>query len=411
MNRIGKIWKSVCQAAEDADTATLLASETYAFHPLLKMTVYEPKKREINYAQPCDRKMLSAAHAVLAPRLARKISPFTFSSIKKRGLHACARRTMKLARGYRDGCYLQIDIEHYYQSILHAEVKQVFRNVIKDKPLLRFLDKMIDNHDEGVAIGLALSAYVANLYLDDIVRWLSEDLGLPVSVYMDDFVIFFDEKERAHSLLPELRERLAKKGLNIKPNCRIAPVRSGIIFIGLKFYPTHTLLRKNVRERMKEAHRRLVKRNASDEEYKRRMAGYFGWCMLANGVHLLQKTMGERYRLFENNVKKYKMKYQKLKDKKAAQNWFGLAKDLRVSIRSLIGKEVIVFESKEVEVFHERKAAVRFAYPAEEEKMYYTITRSEVIMDRLKKDAADFPALVTFKEVKGKNGRLYVAYE
>ena len=221
-------------------------------------------------------------------------------------------------------------------------------------------------------------------------------------------MVFVHDKKEGHGVLAELKERLAEKGLTVKDNWRIAPVTQGIRFIGYQFYPTHTLLRKNIRERMKAAHRQLMRRGADDAEYKLKMAGYFGWCMMANSFHLMRKVMGERYKLFEKNIER--MQYKRLKDKRAVE-WFSLPKDTRVSICDLVRRDVVIFESKEVTIAGVTKAAFRFCYPDREEEMHYTITRSDVVMDRLKRDAEDFPAVVTFVEKKAKNGRKYIAYE
>lgn len=75
------------------------------------------------------------------------------------------------------------------------------------------------------------------------------------------------------------------------------------------------------------------------------------------------------------------------------------------------GKELVIFESQEVEVYKERKAAVRYCYPDHEEEMHYFLTRSDVVMDRLQKDKEEWPALVNIVEKKGKNGRNYFCYE
>lgn len=410
MMRIGYRWNEVLTAATDR-TRPRLEDGTYRFHPLLHMIRHEPKERIIDYAGDRDKEMLTAVHKAITVDLAKKISPRSFSSIKGRGLTKCAKVMSRLVRRHQDGYYLQIDIRKYYASIDHGLLKDINRRYIKDAKVLDFLDRMIDNHNaatgKGIAIGLSLSSYEANLYLTDIDRWLSEQMHTDHVRYMDDIVVFADSKEQTQQMLVMLRQRIEAKGLDLKQNVRIAPVSRGIIFIGYKFYPTHTLLRKNIRERMKARHRQLEKKGASDEEYKRKMAPYFGWCIHANCLHLLKKTMGKRYKLFEKNV----MDYKRLKDKKTEQNWFGLPRESRESILTLVGKEVVIFESQEVEVMKEKKAVFRYCYPDNEEEIHYSITRSETMRDRLLKDSDQWPAIVTFIEKTAKNGRKYICYE
>ena len=59
----------------------------------------------------------------------------------------------------------------------------------------------------------------------------------------------------------------------------------------------------------------------------------------------------------------------------------------------------------------EKKIIFRYCYPNKEDEMHYSITRSEIMIDRLNKDNDLWPALVTFIEKTAKNGRRYICYE
>lgn len=406
MKRIGGAWKKIVAAATD-DVKEQLSNETYELHQLKHMTVRDRKRRVIDYACEEDKKLLTPVHKILAPLLTKKIVPVSYSSMKKRGQLSCARRTRRLVRKYGSGYYVKIDVKKYYPSIDHGLMKQELRRYIKDRQLLRFLDTVVDHHVQGIPIGLSVSALLANMYLSRMVRHFQEEMGIVSVVYMDDLLFFFDTKDEANAFIPMLAARLKRLKLTPHDGIHAVPVRTGVWFIGYEFHPTHMLLRKNIRERMKARHRALERMKADNGTYKRKMAPYFGWCIHANCLHLMKKTMGERYKLFEKNV----MEYKRLQEKKAAGNWFGLPKEARESIRDLVGREMVIFESTEVEVFKERKAAVRYCYPGDEENMHYFLTRSEVIMDRLKKDAEEWPAIVKMVEKDGKNGRKYICYE
>ena len=380
---------------------------TYTFHPLKHMTTQERKTRSIWYADDEDKEIIAPVTEVLSKYVIPKLYGRTYSSIKGRGLLAMLHKTEHAARTYADGYYIQVDISKYYASIDHGLLMDELSKYIKDTRVLGFIRRRLTDYPvQGLPIGLSFSSYLANLYLTDIDRW-AERRGLMLIRYMDDILVFCDSKEKARTLLLEMTSMIEAKGLSVKNNARIAPVTSGIFFCGFKIWPTHTLLRKNIREAIKKRHRFLLRKNVSDAEYKRKMAPYFGWMIHCNGWHLLRKTLGDKIRLFEKNI----MEYKKLKDKRSEQNWFSLSKDARVSIRELVGKQVIIFESKEVTVYNENKSVFRFAYPEEESVMHYSITRSDVVMDRLRKDINEWPAIVTFMEKKGKNGRTYVCYE
>ncbi len=406
MKRIGGVWDAIVAAASE-DVRDAMRDGTYELHPLHHMTVHDRKRRVIDYACDEDKKLLSAVHKVLAPLLTRKIAPESYSSMKGRGQLKCQQRVERLVRRYRHGCFIKVDVRKYYPSIDHALLKEELRRYIKDRRLLEFLDRVTDHHEPGVPIGLAVSALMANLYLSRTIRHIQEDLGIDTVGYMDDLLFFFDTKEEANAFIPQLERLMEERRLTMHGGVHAVPVRTGVWFIGYVTRDTHVRLRKNIRERMRRRHRQLEKAGADDATYKRKMAPYFGWCIHADCLHLMKEMMGGRYKLFEKNV----MEYKRLQDKKAARNWFGLPKEARESIRDLVGREMVIFESQEVEVFKERKAAVRYCYPGDEEHMHYFLTRSEVIMDRLAKDAGDWPAVVRMVEKEGKNGRKYLCYE
>lgn len=100
------------------------------------------------------------------------------------------------------------------------------------------------------------------------------------------------------------------------------------------------------------------------------------------------------------------MEYQKLKDIKKKNNWFGLSNDDRVSINELHDKEIIFFEYLQVKIKDKQKIVVKFSYPNDDEKYSFFITGSFVMEDRLKKDKDLMPFIATIKKYKN-----YTAYE
>lgn len=406
MERIGEAWNKIVAVATD-EVRQVLHQESYILHKLSHITVHDRKRRVIDYACDKDKELFTPVHKIIAPLLTKKIAPESYSSMKGRGQMECAKRVSRMVKKYGSGYYVKVDIRKYYPSIDHDLLKSDLRQYIKDKALLRFLDTVIDHHSPGIPIGLSISALLANLYLSRMIRETQEVMRIDTVAYMDDLLFFFHTKDEANAFIPRLEKMLQERKLTPHEGIHAAPVDKGVWFIGYVFYKTHIRLRKNIRERMKKRHRKLEQQRVDDATYKRKMAPYFGWCIHANCIHLLKKTMGKRYKLFEANV----MKYKRLQDKKAAKNWFGLSKDVRESIKDLVGKELVIFESQEVEIYKERKAAVRYCYPEEEDKMHYFLTRSEVMMDRLQKDKEEWPAVVTITEKTGKNGRKYFCYE
>lgn len=431
MKRYGNLWSRICdrenieEAANNAlkgkeltkerqffidnrerlldELQQSLIDENYKFSFLKYFKVYEPKERNIHHSPFYPDKVLH--HAVMnicKPLFIEKMTADTYGSIKGRGITMASKKLKQALSVHSDWYYLQIDCQKFYQSIDHDVCKEAVRRVIKCKPTLRMLDAIIDVHEEGLAIGVYPSQYLANLVLSRIDHWAKEVAHIKHYFrYMDDVVILVEDKYVAHDVLVKIKQEFEKLKLTIKQNYRIAPVICGIDFIGYKFYSTHTKLRKSIKERMQSNIRRLRKKGASDEEFKRKTASHFGWCKHANCRHLLQVVLDDKLYLYEHN-----MEFKRLSELKESENWFGLPKEKRVSIKTLFDKDIVFFDYMTVNIKGEEKVVVKFAYPDTPEDYMSFITRSEVMKDRLAKDKDKMPFIAQIKQIKN-----YTAYE
>lgn len=171
--------------------------------------IYEPKEREI-FRLPYypDRILHHAVMNILEPIWVSVFNKDTYSCIKNRGIHACAKDVKRTLKHDPDGTRycLKIDVRKFYPSIDHEILKQVVRRKIKDSRLLALLDEIIDSVPNGVPIGNYLSQYFANLYLAYFDHWLKEARGVKYYWrYADDIVILAPNKETLHFLLHEIR--------------------------------------------------------------------------------------------------------------------------------------------------------------------------------------------------------------
>jgi len=65
--------------------------------------------------------------------------------------------------------------------------------------------------------------------------------------YMDDFVLFSDDKKQLHGWRKAIRDFLAARLRLVmhRKKCVIAPVTTGLDFCGFRLYPTHRRLRRS----------------------------------------------------------------------------------------------------------------------------------------------------------------------
>lgn len=379
------------------DIEQSLNNESYQFGDLYSFTVFEPKERIIHCPRfyP-DRILHHALMNVVVPLFISKFTTDTYGSIKGRGIKMAVKNLSKALSHKPDWYYLQVDMRHFYESIDHDIAKQQIRRVIKCRKTLAMFDSIIDVHPVGMPIGSYTSQYIGNLVLSPIDHLAKEDARVKHYYrYMDDLVFLVPDKASAHRLLIELKQIVESLKLTLKNNIRIAPVTAGIDFIGYRFFPTHTRLRKRIKLRMQRNVRKLIKRNVSDEFFKRKTASHFGWCMHANCRNLLRKTLSTKLHLFERN-----MEIKRLSDIRKQNNWFSLSKNQRVSIEDLVNVEIVFWEFLEAKIKGEPKTVVKFSYPNKTNEFHYFITRSEVIRDRLEKDKDLLPFVASVKRVK-----------
>ncbi len=268
----------------------MLLTKTYKTSSYTTFNVYEPKEREV-FRLPYfpDRITHHAVMNVLEPLFIACFTKDTYSCIKGKGIHAAA-NDVKRALKDEDGTRycLKLDIKKFYPNINHGILKQLLRKKIKDGDLLWLLDEIIDSA-EGLPIGNYLSQYFANFYLTYFDHWIKENKAVKYYFrYADDIVVLSHNKAYLHNLLIEIKNYLQQNlDLEVKKNYQVFPVAArSIDFVGYRFYHTHILLRKGIKQRFaRMLHNR--KNNAS-------IASYYGWAKQCNSKNLLKKLLYER---------------------------------------------------------------------------------------------------------------------
>lgn len=263
-----------------------LRTKTFRTSEYFHFTIHEPKEREISRLPYFpDRIVHHAIMNILEPVWMNIFTRDTYSCIKLRGIHGAARKIRSDLQDYQGTTYcLKIDIKKYYPSIDHDVLKAILRRKIKDRDLLDLLDEIIDSAP-GVPIGNYLSQFYANLYLAYFDHWVKEDQKVKYYYrYADDMVFLSPAKEDLHVLFERLSAYLRDElRLQVKENYQIFPVEArGIDFVGYRFYHTHTLLRKSIKQRFA----RAVSRKGNLVQVH---AAYWGWAKHCDSINLLKR--------------------------------------------------------------------------------------------------------------------------
>jgi retron-type reverse transcriptase len=241
-----------------------LITNTYQPRPLRSFEIFEPKRRLICAAHIRDRVIHHAICKVLEPIFERKLIYDTYACREGKGPHAAIRRAQQFARAHR--FFMKCDIRKFFASIDRTTLKCLLRRKIKDPQLLDLLNRIIDQPvpeseaDKGMPIGNLTSQHFANFYLSELDHFIKERLHIKGYLrYMDDFLVFSDDKSELRNTLSAVREFL-KESLLLElkeKSLLLAPVWAGFEFLGFRVFPELLRVDRKKWARFKRIIRRL----------------------------------------------------------------------------------------------------------------------------------------------------------
>ena len=222
----------------------------------------------------------------------------TCASIPNRGIHRAHYFVTKYLKD-RDGSKycLKIDVRHFYQSVDQKILKDILSSFFKDEKLLRLLFKIVDSYPaiKGIPIGSYLSQYFANVYLSGLDHYVKEELHCKYYVrYMDDMVIFGEDKKSLHKTRRQIEKYLRENlSLELKSNYQVFPTFiRGVDFVGYRFFGDFTLLRKKTCLKFKRAMRKLSKKEDLTLSDRCTFYSYMGWLDRCDSYRLKNKYTG-----------------------------------------------------------------------------------------------------------------------
>lgn len=238
----------------------------------------------------------------------------------------------KVSKGYSIKTYvIKLDIQGYFMSLdremlyervlwglerqplspaIHDLLEYLWKEIIFDDPIadvhrrgsIRDWEKLPRNKSlfnqpegQGIVIGNLTSQLLSNIYLDQLDRFVTMELGYRhYGRYVDDFYIIVTEDEFSQALndIPVIEDFLsAHLGLTLHPRKRyIQDVRHGVEFLGKVIYPSHTTTSKRFKKNFYKAayETSIGLRDANS------IASYIGYLSHVNGKKLAYDVF-ERY--------------------------------------------------------------------------------------------------------------------
>ncbi len=276
-----------------------LRSQTYRVGPYRTFMVYEPKAREIAALPFRDRVVQHALVRVIEPLFEMQFIHHSYACRRGKGTHAGADRIeflMRRAQRTWGRVYcLKMDIARFFPSIDHGDLTRLLRRRIRCARTLWLLDTIIESTpDPGLPIGNLSSQLCANIYLNALDHYITEQLGAHDYVrYMDDIILVHRDPAVLRARLEAIREFLADRlHLTLNRKTRIFPITTGVDVLGYRIWTTHRLLRRRsmvgMRRRLKALARAVVRGETPLVHARAVCAAWLGHARHASTYHARQ---------------------------------------------------------------------------------------------------------------------------
>ena len=242
-----------------------LAAEEYRPGPYASFILRESKRRLISAAPFRDRVVHHALCQVIEPAFERGFIHHSYANRVGKGTHRALDQCQEWMARYR--YVLPCDVRQFFPSIDHTLLRRILNRRIQDVAIRRLNGRILEsgagvlreeyemvyfpgddlfavNRPRGLPIGNLTSQFWANCYMDSFDRFVTRGLGCGAYLrYVDDFLLFADDKPTLHRWRSAILERLAELRLTLhESKAQVRPVTEGVRFLGFTVYPTHRRL-------------------------------------------------------------------------------------------------------------------------------------------------------------------------
>lgn len=228
-----------------------LREGSYRHGPYHYFQVHDPKTRTVAAAPFRDRVVHHAIVRVLEPLFEGHLIEDTYACRKGKGTHAAMRRAAGFARRYAFA--LECDVARFFPSIDHDVLLAQVERVVADPRLLALIRHIVESHADGeetewigaglfdvrlrrrgIPIGNLTSQFLANVYLSPLDHFVKHGLRARGYLrYMDDFLLFGDDRAALRAQGRTLKDQLAALRLRMHPDkYRLRPTALGVDFVG-----------------------------------------------------------------------------------------------------------------------------------------------------------------------------------
>lgn len=243
-----------------------LIAQTYRPGRYVSFYIHEPKRRLISAAPFRDRVVHHALCNLIEPLFERSFVSDCYANRVGKGTHRALDRCQQFSGRYR--YVLQFDIQQLFPAIDHTILFEILSRKVSDANVLWLIKQILAGGEDeltgeyrmvyfsgddlfamrrsrGLPIGNLTSQFWANVYLNPFDHFVKRELGCPAYLrYVDDFLLFADNKPLLWEWKTAIVERLARLRLSVHPGAHARPVSEGIPFLGFIIFPDRRKLKR-----------------------------------------------------------------------------------------------------------------------------------------------------------------------
>ena len=249
-------------------------------------TIFIPKIREIKALPFRDRVLQHALNTVIEPYFERSFYNYSYACRKDKGTHKASLKVQEwlyIAEKNNKNLYcLKCDIKKFFNSVDLKILVEILSRKIKDKKVIWLIKQILGKSQKGMPIGSLTSQLFANVYLNELDKFVKHSLKMKYYIrYMDDFIIFSENKSELHYILNEIENFLKTKlELELNNKTRIHPVKTGVEFVGYIHFYNKIRIRKSswkrFKKNLKTTKKSYDKNTINKETYNNTISSYYG---------------------------------------------------------------------------------------------------------------------------------------
>ncbi len=243
-----------------------LQSQRYQPGPYTSFYIHEPKRRLISAAPFRDRVVHHSLCNLIVPTFERSFIADSYANRVGKGTHRALNRVQMFARRFR--YFLQCDVEQFFPAVDHTILRGILAPKITNPQLMWLTERILASgvgvlteeykmryfpgddlfavdRPRGLPIGNLTSQFWANCFLNPFDHFVKRQLSCQgYARYVDDAILFADDKRTLWQWREAIVERLARQRLTIHPEAQVRPVTEGIPFLGFIIFPERRRLKR-----------------------------------------------------------------------------------------------------------------------------------------------------------------------